>query len=86
MLTVSRVLGIKESRGMKAKPKAVELDAMLTLEECAAWLRISPRTLREQVRVIPGLVHAPNARLWRFHPRTVLVKLNPKTCFQGTNG
>jgi hypothetical protein len=70
---------------MKAKPKAVELDAMLTLEECAAWLRIAPRTLRDLVRVTPGLVHAPNPRLWRFHPRTVLARFNPQTSFGGSN-
>jgi hypothetical protein len=70
---------------MKAEPKAVELDAMLTLEECAAWLRISPRTMRDLVRTTPGLVHAPNPRLWRFHPRTVLARFNRQTCFGGSH-
>ncbi len=51
------------------------LDEILTLEECAAWLVLKPRDLLEKVRAgrIPAI--RLNKRVLRFHPRTVLMKL-----------
>ena len=51
------------------------LDEILTLEECAAWLVLKPRDLKDKVRAgrIPAI--RLNKRVLRFHPRTVLLKL-----------
>ena len=51
------------------------LDEILTLEECASWLRVRPRDLKDKVRAgrIPAI--RLNQRVFRFHPRTVLLKL-----------
>ena len=51
------------------------LDEILTLEECAAWLVLKPRDLKDKVRAgrIPAI--RLNQRVLRFHPRTVLLKL-----------
>ncbi len=51
------------------------LDEILTLEECASWLALKPRDLKEKVRAgrIPAI--RLNQRVLRFHPRTVLLKL-----------
>jgi hypothetical protein len=51
------------------------LDEILTLEECASWLALKPRDLKEKVRAgrIPAI--KLNQRVLRFHPRTVLLKL-----------
>jgi len=51
------------------------LDEILTLEECASWLGLRPRDLKDKVRAgrIPAI--RLNQRVFRFHPRTVLLKL-----------
>ena len=53
-----------------------DLDALLTPEECAAWLKISRRKLMENTRA--GLIPAVrvNGRVIRFHPRTMLHRLS----------
>ena len=45
------------------------------MEECAAWLVLKPRDLLDKVRAghIPAI--RLNKRVFRFHPRTVLLKL-----------
>jgi hypothetical protein len=52
-----------------------DLDAMLTPEECAKWLRMKPREFDAKVNegVIPCVRISRKTR--RFHPRTVLQKL-----------
>ena len=51
------------------------LDEILTLEECASWLGLRPRDLKAKVRAgrIPAI--KLNQRVFRFHPRTVLLRL-----------
>lgn len=53
------------------------LDRMLTVDEAAEWLRMSVPGLRLKCRgrkpAIP--VFRLNARVWLFHPRTILAKL-----------
>lgn len=55
----------------------MDLDRFLTLEECAEWLKMSPVTLAAKSKgadaTIPGVWI--NARVVRFHPRTVLERL-----------
>jgi hypothetical protein len=52
----------------------VGLDDLLTTQECARWLRMSPRRLLANVRA--GAIPAAqiNARVLRFHPRTILAR------------
>lgn len=66
-----RVADRKQPR--KAVPSS--LDEILTLEECASWLALTTRDLKEKVRAgrIPAI--RLNQRVFRFHPRTVLLKL-----------
>ncbi len=67
----------------KKVPKS--LDEILTLEECASWLMLKPRDLKEKVRAgrIPAI--KLNQRVLRFHPRTVLLKLGvPKDAAEMT--
>jgi hypothetical protein len=55
----------------------VELDQMLTLEQAAKWLGLSPRKLSAKSKgpraKVPGFWL--NTRTVRFHPRTVISKL-----------
>lgn len=53
----------------------IDLDALLTPEECAKWLKIAERTLLENARLrrIPAV--RVNDRLLRFHPRTILAEM-----------
>ena len=55
----------------------VELDAMLTLEEAAPWLRLKPRELSAKSRGCKPAIPAfrLNQRVIRFHPRTIIAKL-----------
>lgn len=52
------------------------LDALLTLEEGAAWFRLTTATLRLHIAgrrpLIPS-IH-PSHKFIRFHPRTILAK------------
>ena len=54
----------------------MDLDKIMTLEECAAWLNMAPSTLAAKSKgtdaPIPGIWI--NARLVRFHPRTILAR------------
>ena len=67
---------------MQTAPMSVALDAMLTLDEFAAWMRMNPRTVRDKVRAGEISVFALNRRLWRFHPRTVLAYLARRSGLQ----
>jgi hypothetical protein len=53
------------------------LDALLTLQECADWLRMHPRDLSARSRGrnprIPAIRF--NRQVIRYHPRTILAKL-----------
>ena len=66
---------------MEATPQPTKtqppLDAMLTLEEAAAWLGVSQRWLAEDSRKhIPNVtVFRPSQGFIRYHPRTVLAVL-----------
>jgi excisionase family DNA binding protein len=55
------------------KTESVDLDALLTPEEAAAWLRLSRRILMANIRQkkIPAI--QINERVFRIHPRSVLV-------------
>jgi hypothetical protein len=54
----------------------MDLDRILTLEECAEWLRMNRRALAKASKgrcaKIPGIWI--NERVVRFHPRTILAK------------
>src|ERR1041385_7742306 len=55
----------------------IGLDDLLTLKECAAWMRMAPRELAGKSKgrnpTIPGFWI--NQRVVRFHPRTIIAKL-----------
>ena len=55
----------------------VNLDDLLTLEECSAWFRLNKRDLAVKSRgkrpAVPGFWL--NCKVVRFHPRTILAKL-----------
>lgn len=59
-----------------AIPKTYNLDSLLTLEEAAALLQMSPKTLAAKSKgrraPIPGIWI--NRRVVRFHPRMMLAK------------
>ena len=59
---------------MTLRPPPPDLDAILTPEQCAKWLQISVRKLREKANAgqVPFLRLGQKAM--RFHPRTVLAK------------
>ena len=59
-------------------PTAVDLDAILYLEEAAAWLRMSKQELSRKAKagIIPCIYLSP--RNMRFHPRTILKKFEPR--------
>ena len=67
--------------GMKRASKAVkfDLDAMLTLKQCSAWIQLSAPTLRRMVKDGELPVFAVNQRTWRFHPRTILLTFKQLT-------
>jgi len=54
------------------KHTGINLDALLTLSECAAWMRISERELSLKARIgqVPAI--RISAKILRFHPRTIL--------------
>jgi hypothetical protein len=56
----------------------MNLDQMITADECAKWLGVTRRVLLSKCRgrrpVIPGFWI--NRRVVRFHPRTVLAALS----------
>lgn len=52
--------------------KTINLDSLLTPQECAAWLGIAERTLINNVRRKKIPVVRINERVLRFHPRTIL--------------
>jgi hypothetical protein len=56
----------------EAKPPVIDLDALCKLEEIAAWLRMSPKQVLENVRAGRLPVVRINQRVFRFHPRTIL--------------
>ena len=53
-----------------------DLDQLLTLKECSAWLRLNERDLSEKSRGRRAVVPAVrlNRKVLRFHPRTILAK------------
>jgi hypothetical protein len=57
--------------------KPIQLDDLLTLEECSEWIGLNKRDLSAKSKgrraVIPGFWI--NRKVVRFHPRTVLAKL-----------
>ena len=54
----------------------INLDDMLTPEQCAAWLHLKPRELDEDARTgrIPCFKISHKKR--RFHPRTIIATLS----------
>lgn len=56
--------------------KPAHLDDMLTLEECAAWLKLNARALAAKSKGRRASVPAIwlNSRVVRFHPRTIVAK------------
>jgi hypothetical protein len=65
---------LKPTMKMQKAPTP-DLDAMLTVPEAARWLRMSVKSLLNNVRTgrIPAV--RVNDRVLRFHPRTVLVAM-----------
>jgi hypothetical protein len=55
---------------MKNEP--IDLDKLLTPAQCAKWLGIAERTLLANARRKRIPVVKLNARLLRFHPRSIL--------------
>lgn len=55
----------------------IDLDAMLTADEAAAWMQISKRELLSkcQGRRAPIPAFRSSAKMVRFHPRTIISKL-----------
>lgn len=51
----------------------VDLDALLTVEQCAAWLQMNPRVVGEKARTGDLPCHKIGT-LVRFHPRTILAE------------
>jgi hypothetical protein len=53
----------------------IDLDEPLTTAECANWLKLDSRNLLAKVREgkIPAM--KLNERVFRFHPRSVLIAL-----------
>jgi hypothetical protein len=49
---------------------------MLTPEECAKWLRISPRVLADNTRRGRIPVHRVNKAIQRYHKPTVMAALS----------
>lgn len=58
--------------------KVISLDALLTISEAANWLKLSPRVLLQNIRrkKIPAV--RLNARVFRIHPRSVLLSKGAK--------
>lgn len=49
----------------------VDLDALLTVEQFAAWRQVKPSTVRRQLPTLPGVVRESRKDI-RIHPRTYL--------------
>ncbi len=49
----------------------MNLDALLTVEEFAAWSKTPLRTVRARLRTMPGVIHE-SRKCVRIHPRTYL--------------
>ena len=60
----------------KLDHRPIDINAMLTLQECARWLRIQPRELSARSRGRNARIPAVrlNKRVIRFHPATILAK------------
>ena len=64
---------LKRGMAMIYGGTGIDLDALMTPEECAAWLKIEKRTLiaknarRNRIPVVKI-----NQRVFRFHPRSIL--------------
>lgn len=56
--------------------KPFDLDALLTPEECAAWLKMEVREVLRNPKRIPQM--RIGHKTVRFHPRTVLEHFKPK--------
>lgn len=65
----------------KSRPNdpKTDLDSLLTPEQCAAWLQMKERVLLANVRLGRIPVVKVNARVLRFHPRTILATQSAKT-------
>lgn len=59
-------------RGELADAVGVDLDAMLTTEQCSKWLQLEPKALNRKARtgLIPCVPMSDHT--FRFHPRTIL--------------
>lgn len=55
-------------------PSGLNLDELMTPEQCAAWMKIEVKTLNSMARrkIIPAILLSKNTL--RYHPRSVLVK------------
>ena len=60
------------TKQQNAKPAGLDLDAMLTPTDAAAWLGIAERTLLANARLKKIPCVRINERVLRFHPRSIL--------------
>lgn len=60
-------------QGEFGKLVTVELDALLTLEQCSKWLQVDPKTLSPLAKrgKIPCIKVGSS---FRFHPRTIMAE------------
>lgn len=52
-------------------PAPIDLDALLTVEQFAAWRQEPVRTVRKRLASMPGVVRESRESI-RIHPRTYL--------------
>ena len=49
----------------------MDLDALMTVEQFAAWLQVPARTVRKRLASMPGVIQE-SRKCIRIHPRTYL--------------
>lgn len=52
-------------------PAPMDLDALLTVEQFAAWAQTPLRTVRARLQTMPGVIRE-SRKCVRIHPRTYL--------------
>lgn len=60
-------------------PGTLDLDELMTPEQCAKWLQLDVKTLNQKARrkIVPAMMLSKNT--YRYHPRTILAELHKIT-------